>query len=104
MDIIRPVYAEVLISDPNVNSVARFAKISSFTNLLVPLMMVGGGLVALIMLLLGAYRYITSEGNPEKISKAQNVILYAIIGLFLIVLAFVFTKVIGTIFNVKIPL
>lgn len=104
MNIIRPVYAEVLINDPSINSVARFSKISSFTNLLVPLMMVGGGLVALIMLLLGAYRYLTSEGNPEKISKAQNVILYAIIGLFLIVLAFVFTKVIGTIFNVKIPL
>ncbi len=104
MNIIRPVYAEVLINDPNVNSVARFGKISSFTNIFIPLMMVGGGLVALVMLLLGAYRYLTSEGNPEKISKAQNVILYAIIGLFLIILAFVFTKVIGTIFNVKIPL
>jgi cytochrome bd-type quinol oxidase subunit 2 len=55
------------------------------------------GLVAVIMIIIGGFRYITSAGNPEQAKTARNTILYAIIGLVIVALAqiivrFVLTK------------
>lgn len=104
MNIVRPVYADVDFSNKDVNPIAKFDSITSFVNLIVPILMIVGGIITLSMLLLGAYKYLTSEGNPEKISKAQSVLVYAIIGLFLIVASFVLTRVIGTVLKVNMPL
>ncbi len=104
MNIIPPVFAEVMFDDKSINPVAKFDSITSIVNLVIPILMIVGGLASLSMLLLGAYRYLTSEGNPEKISKAQSVIIYAIIGLFIIVASFVITKIIGSVLNVNMPL
>lgn len=104
MQIIPPVYAEVNFSQTSVNPIAKFDSITTLVNLVLPIMMLVGGFITLGMLLLGAYRYLTSEGNPEKISKAQSVIIYAVIGLFLIVASFVITKIIGYVLKVDMPL
>jgi len=104
MNIVRSVYAEVDFGNKDLNSVAKFDSITSLVNLIVPIMMIIGGIITLTMLLLGAYKYLTSEGNPEKISKAQSVLIYAIIGLFLIVASFVLTKIIGFVLKVDMPL
>jgi hypothetical protein len=104
MNIIRPVYAEVNFGDQSVNPIAKFDSISTFTNLVIPLMMIAGGFITLMMLLYGAFTYLTSEGNAEKVKKSQSIIVYAVMGLFLVVASFVFTKIIGVIFNVKMPL
>lgn len=102
MQIVKDVYAEVNFGDTAVNPVAKFASISSFVNIIIPLLMVVGGFVTLSMLLLGAFRYITSAGNPEKISKAQSVMLYAVIGLFLMVASYILAKIIG--YVLKVPM
>jgi len=104
MQLIKNVYAQVNIADPGVNPAAKFGTIASFTNIAIPLMMVVAGFFTLSMLLMGAYKYLTSEGNPEKISKAQSTMVYAVIGLFLVVASFIFTKIIGYIFKVDMPL
>ncbi len=39
------------------------------------------GIAGVIMLMLGAFRYIRSSGDPSNISNAQNTILFALIGL-----------------------
>lgn len=104
MNIIQPVFAEVNFEDKVVNPVSKFTSITSLVNILLPILMIAAGLITLSMLLLGAYRYLTSEGNAEKISKAQSVIMYAIIGLFLIVASFVLTKIIGFVLQVDMPL
>jgi len=104
MNIIRPVYADVDFSNTDINPVAKFSTIGSFVNIIVPVLMLVGGLITLTMLLLGAYKYLTSEGNPEKISKAQSTLLYAVLGLFLIVASFILTKVIGWVLQVDMPL
>lgn len=43
------------------------------------------GITVLIMLLLGAYDWITSGGDKEKLSKAQQKITNAVIGIIVIV-------------------
>lgn len=104
MQLVKSVYAQVDFSKTAVNPIAKFDSITKIVNLIIPILMIGGGLITLTMLLLGAYRYLTSEGNPEKISKAQSVIIYAVIGLFLIVASFILTKIIGFILKVDMPL
>jgi len=104
MNIVYPVYAQVNFGDPAVNPTAKFSSITIFVNLIVPVMMIGGGLITLVMLLLGAYTYLTSEGNAEKVKKAQSILVYAVLGLFLIVASFILTKIIGYILKVPMPL
>lgn len=45
------------------------------------------GVVAVIMIIYGGFRYITSGGTPEKVTGAKNTILYGIIGLIIVALA-----------------
>ncbi|HET9850405.1 MAG TPA: pilin [Candidatus Saccharimonadales bacterium] len=45
------------------------------------------GVVAVIMIIFGGFRYITSGGNDTSITSAKNTILYAIIGLIIVALA-----------------
>ncbi|MFZ1323853.1 MAG: pilin [Candidatus Saccharimonadales bacterium] len=56
------------------------------------------GVAAVIMVIIGGLKYITSNGDANSISSAKNTILYAIIGLVIAVLAqgivrFVFKRV-----------
>lgn len=104
MQLIQTVYAEVDFGNTSVNPVAKFSSISVFTNVLVPLFMIVGGFLTLAMLLYAAFMYLTSEGAPEKIKKAQAVMTYSLMGIFLIVLAFVITKIVGYLFHITMPL
>ena len=45
------------------------------------------GAIAVVMVIIGGFRYITSAGNPEQAKGARNTILYAIIGLVIVALA-----------------
>jgi hypothetical protein len=45
------------------------------------------GVVAVIMIMVGGFRYITSGGNDTGVTSAKNTILYAIIGLIIVALA-----------------
>lgn len=45
------------------------------------------GVIAVIMIVYGGFRYITSGGDSTKVTSARNTILYAIIGLIIVALA-----------------
>src|SRR5947209_5410765 len=45
------------------------------------------GLVAVIMIMIGGFHYVTSGGSQEKVKKAKETLLYAIIGIIIVVLA-----------------
>ncbi len=45
------------------------------------------GVVAVIMIIVGGFRYITSGGDSNNVSGAKNTIIYAIIGLVVVALA-----------------
>ena len=51
-------------------------------------LLVWGGAVALLFIIFGGFRYIISMGNPESVEKARNTVVYAILGLVLIFLAY----------------
>lgn len=45
------------------------------------------GIVAVIMIIIGGFRYIVSGGDSGKVGDAKNTILYALIGLVIVALA-----------------
>jgi len=47
------------------------------------------GLLAVIMIIYGGVTYVTSAGNDEAIGNAKKIIMYALIGLIVIILSFV---------------
>ena len=46
------------------------------------------GLLATCMVIYGGIQYVTSAGNDETVGKAKKVILYSVIGIIVILLAF----------------
>ena len=45
------------------------------------------GVVAVIMIIYGGFKYITSGGDSNNVSAAKNTLIYAIIGLIIVALA-----------------
>lgn len=45
------------------------------------------GIAAVIMIMVGGFKYVTSQGDSGNVSGAKNTILYAIIGLVVVALA-----------------
>ncbi|OGL36441.1 hypothetical protein A3F38_02125 [Candidatus Saccharibacteria bacterium RIFCSPHIGHO2_12_FULL_48_21] len=50
------------------------------------------GVIAVVMIVVGGYRYVTSGGQPDKIAGAKNAIIYAIVGIIIAVLAQVISQ------------
>ena len=46
------------------------------------------GAIAVIMVVVGGIRYITSDGDPGAAGKAKNTIIYALVGLVVAVLSY----------------
>lgn len=51
-----------------------------------------GGVVAVVVIIIAGYIYVTSSGDAAAVTKAKNAILYAIIGLVVIIMAFIVTQ------------
>jgi len=50
-----------------------------------------GGLAVIIIILAG-YTFITSSGDPAAVTKAKNAILYSVVGLIVVIMAFAITS------------
>jgi hypothetical protein len=60
---------------------------NTFLQDLVNTFLFAAGLIAVIFLIIGGIRYITSTGDSQRIKAAKDTILYAIIGLIVTILA-----------------
>ncbi len=67
-------------TDPN-------KKINDFVHKVINLFSAVVGIIAVIMIIVGGLRYITSGGNDASVTSAKNTLLYAIIGLVIVALA-----------------
>lgn len=62
-------------------------KIQDIVTLIVNIFSIIVGIVAVIMIIYGGFKYITSGGDSSNVSSAKNTIIYAIIGLVVVALA-----------------
>ena len=49
------------------------------------------GVVAVVFVIIGGFKYMTSQGEPGRVQQAKNTIMYALIGLIITVSAFAIT-------------
>jgi hypothetical protein len=72
-----------------------------FIENLIFVVMAGGVLAAFFMLLKGAYRYTTSEGDEEKVEKAKKTIMMALVGIGIIALSSAILSAAGILFGLN---
>ena len=56
------------------------------------LMLYAVGVISVIMLIYGGFRYVISGGQKESVTAAKNTILYAIVGLIISIFAYAIVK------------
>jgi len=56
------------------------------------------GTIAVIVIIIGGIMYATSAGNAGSVTKAKNMILYSVVGLVIVIIAWAITNFIITTF------
>jgi len=69
--------------------------LSGFIMKIINIALTIAGLIAVLFLIIGGFRYITSAGNEETAEQAKAIITNAIIGIVVIILSFVIVRVIS---------
>ena len=80
--------------DPGVTTTSFQTTVTNIVNIISFIV----GAIAVLMIIYGGFRYITSGGDATKVTAAKNTILYGLIGLIIVAVAqilvqFVVTKV-----------
>ncbi len=83
---------------------ARFGNISNLTGLIAPLLMTGAALLFGGMLLLMAYKWLTAGSDQDQVTQARNIGTYAVLGIVLVLGAYVIVKIVGYVLGIQIPI
>lgn len=97
------VYAIDLRTD-TANPLRHISTIGSIVNTILPILFIGAGLSFLGMIVLAGFIYLGSEGNPEKLKKAQQLIMSAVIGLAVVLMSYLLVKLIGSTLGYTFPI
>ena len=74
--------------DNAINSASNEQDLMKMVNTIINVIIGVIGFVAVVVIILGGVQYTTSAGDPGKVKKAKDTILYGIIGLVVAILAF----------------
>ncbi len=80
---------------------AKFGTFDILINILLPLALVVAALIFLVMLLRGAFTWLTAGADPKSVENAQKTIVFAIIGIVIAVSSFFVVKLIASILKVQ---
>lgn len=58
------------------------------------LMLIFAGMIAVVFVIIGGYYYVTAQGNEEQAEKGKNTLINAIIGIVVIIMAYVIIDVV----------
>jgi uncharacterized SAM-binding protein YcdF (DUF218 family) len=91
-------YAAMAATQPGINPVipAKGADFNSVAHAIIGLLLAIAAAIAVIVLIIGGLRYLISSGDSGQIEKAKHTIQYAIIGLIVIIFAFVIYNTVNT--------
>lgn len=86
--------------NPGLTFTPKFATIYELLEFVVNLLLSVSAIVAVIFLVIGGIRYVLSAGNKDAVAAAKNTILYSIIGLIIIIIAWAIVRMVSTLFGV----
>lgn len=74
--------------------------LGDLVNILISFLLPIAGVILFFVLIWGGYDILMSQGEPDKVQSGKNKITAGIIGIVLLVLSFLITKIFGYIFGV----
>jgi hypothetical protein len=66
---------------------------------IISILLFASGVLALVMILVGAFQYVTSAGNPQNVAQAKRTLTFAIVGLAIVILALVIVNFVRGVFR-----
>lgn len=91
------------LRDPDINPTAQLADIGTLLGIIVPLLMTVAAFIFGGMLLLTGYKIITAAGEPEKIQEARQTGTFAVIGILIVISAFLIVRLLAFMFQLELP-
>lgn len=91
-------FGGIIPSQQTINNQGLNAVFPLIANILNYLLFAAGAL-AIIFVLIGAFQYVISSGNPQNIAQAKRTITYAIVGLVIVMMALVIVQFVRGIFK-----
>lgn len=79
--------AELQFSDADCGAGESTQRLDGLIKTIINVLSIVVGVVAVIMIIFGGLKYITSGGDSSNVSSAKNTIIYAIVGLVIVALA-----------------
>lgn len=83
------------------NGVATLNCLPAVFSNLVNALLLFVGLIALVIFIIGGFKFMNSEGDPKKLQGARSTFLFGIIGLTIVLLSFLLINLISFITGVK---
>ncbi len=95
----KQVLADINLSDvyPPAKALGGDPTLSSLINPIIANVLIISGIVAFGAILFSGFTYITASGDKNKTAQASQSLTYGIIGLVVVVAAFIITKLMGAI-------
>lgn len=87
--------AQFQVPDAGSTGVPNQGSASAIIMRIIEILLSIAGLLAVIFLIVGGFRYITAGGNEETAETAKKTIINAIIGIVVVILSFVIVRVIS---------
>jgi TRAP-type C4-dicarboxylate transport system permease small subunit len=85
----------LIFASPVFAASADVTSVETFIKSVIQVLVAVAGLVAAGFFVWGGVAYITSSGNPESLDRAKKTIVYAAIGLAVVLGAFVLTNIVS---------
>lgn len=89
------IITSILVVPPVYAASADVTKIETFIQSIIQILVTIAGLVSAGFFVWGGFGYITSSGNPEMLDRSKKTIIYAAIGLAVVLGAFVLTNIVS---------
>ncbi len=83
---------------------ARIANVNTLLSIIVPTLTILAVIIFGAMFMWAGYTVLTSGGEPEKMQQAQQTAIYAVVGILVIVTAFLVVRLLAFIFGLEIPI
>lgn len=88
--------APFVFAPPAFAQAAEVGQVENFIKTIVQAMATIAGFIAVAFIVIGGYTYIVSSGNPEKLERAKHTMLYAALGLVIVIAAFAITNFVSS--------
>lgn len=92
---------KIQVAPPENQGIDPDTSISEILTNIFRIIFVVAALAVLFMMIWGAFEWITSGGDKEKVAKARERITNALIGLALLALAFFILRIVGQMININ---